>query len=524
MSYIFNELDHQSVSSLNEIREILVMHHCEQAFIKKLAKNNNDKNQVYIHRSVGVFNSIFDLDFIERDFSESTTKPASDNSKRIPAAIFRSFSWVKLNRELTPVRECKAILYAQYPETRLSRFQTENGAMPRSMSVEYTNQSEILNRYLVLGATREGEAVAIQIVGPEPVFESEFEELPFVPDTSVIRHIVLNEDQTPTDELMSLLRRKVANRSYPGTILRPSGASDPFNGTQVPGYTLEYALGIASNANQDGDFRGIELKATTQKKVTLMTTEPDEGPYAESFSSFVQKFGYTEDDGATYRMNGLHRCGTRVDKTGLTLKIFYRKQIKAELHCDGKVYTFNGELSKHGAKKAIEQAAKEHSIIDISAAKKSGRIEWKFFYDVQYPYSPELSVDVQSDSLRVSLVDDNNTEHAVWTLERLLNNWGKKHNEAVYVQANKYRMSDEEMLAGGFKFSVEFLPEVLWCKKTTIDHLFRAIATGLLFLDPGHTHSNINASKSTRRSQWRINNIFRDASKLYEATALELLE
>lgn len=524
MSYSFNELDHQSISSIKEIEEILTSHHCEQAFIKKLAKNNNDKNQIYIHRSVGVFNSIFDLDFIERDFSESTTKPASDNSKRIPAAIFKSFSWVNVDRELIRVRECKAILYAQYPETRLSRFQTKSGSMPRSMSVEYTKLPEILNRYLILGATRDGEAIAIQVVGPAPDFEEEFEKLPFVADTSVIRHIVLSEDQTPTDELMSLLRSKVANKNYPGTILRPSGVSDPFNGTQVPGYTLESALGIASNANKDGDFRGIELKATTQKKVTLMTTEPDEGPYAESFASFVQKFGYTQDNGATYRMNGLHRCGVRVDKTGLTLKIFYRRQVRAELICGGKVYIFDGNLNKNQIKRAVELAAKENSISDIKAAKENGDIKWRTFYDTQYPYSPELSVDVQSDSLRVSLVDDNNREHAVWTLERLLNNWGKKHNEAVYVQANKYKMTDEEMLAQGFKFSVEFLPEVLWCKKTTIDHLFRAIANGLLFLDPGHTYSNIDASKSTRRSQWRINNIFRDASQLYETTALELLK
>ena len=43
-----NSLDIINVKNLAEIKSILARHGCVRAIVKKLARNNNDKNQIYI--------------------------------------------------------------------------------------------------------------------------------------------------------------------------------------------------------------------------------------------------------------------------------------------------------------------------------------------------------------------------------------------------------------------------------------------------------------------------------------------
>lgn len=516
MSYQFNHLDHLKVESLDDVIRLLTQHNCELAFVKKLAKNNNDKQQVFIHRSIGIFNSTFELKFEERGLSESVTKPASNRSKKIPSAVFSSFSWVSRDGSLHPVKACKAILYAQYPETRLSSFKTVSNEMPRSMSVEYTRSVNLLSRFLVLGATREGRAVAIMVVDPSAEFENVFKHLPPLPNTKIIKQFRLREDQTPSQELAEKLTDYVVNKTFPGQKLLIAGSTKPFNGTQVCGYTLESVLGIAPNANKDGDYKGIELKAMTQNKVTLMTTEPDGGHYANSFGAFVQKFGYTDDNGLTYRMNGLMRAWTRNEKTGLTLKILRSKIISSKLICSGAEYIYPFELSKN--QKLIKEKAALQEAVESGRTQNQEEVSkrWEYTFDHSFKYDPAQTIDTQSDGFRIALVTDDGEEQAVWTLERLLNNWGKKHNEAVYVSATKSRITDEKLTKQGFKYLVSYQPTVLWCKKTTIDYLFRAIDSGILFLDPGHKYVPGNLKENSRRSQWRVNNIFEASKTLYD--------
>ena len=83
---------------------------------------------------------------------------------------------------------------------------------------------------------------------------------------------------------------------------------------------MEKSLGIIPNSDKNGDFKGIELKTHTQKKVTLFTPEPDLGLYNKDFKDFMLKYGYQDGNGA-YRLTGIHKCGIRCDKSGLTLSI-----------------------------------------------------------------------------------------------------------------------------------------------------------------------------------------------------------
>jgi len=472
VNYDLNHLDHVGLSSVLEVFQILKSHNCETAIIKKLAKNNNDKNQVYIHKDISVFNSMFDLTFNERDESTSVTKYSSKPGERIPEAIFNDFSWVSVDGSLHKVNNCKAILYAQYPETRLSRFQTEVREMPRSMSVEYTKLPEMKSRYLFIGATKSGAAIAIMVVDPVEHFENEYKKLDDAVSSGVIKFSNLGRSDNRSEQLQEALTQHVLGKTMKGCRLNTSGEEIPFNSTQVCGYTLEAALGIVPNADGEGDIFGIELKAISKKKVTLFTPEPDGGLYKEDFKAFMRKYGYEKEQGV-YRFTGIHRCNILTPKTGLIMKILCKVLI------DKKTKTFG---------------------------------------DAEY--DPNRNINEQVKSLRVSLVDSEGNDAASWSFEKLLNKWGVKHNETVYVPVTKSDNKNGDELASGFKHKVTFSDEVLWCKRTDISRLFNAIHDGTIVFDPAPKFVEHDPSKTKKRSQWRLNNIFKDADKLYEKVEL----
>ena len=56
-------------------------------------------------------------------------------------------------------------------------------------------------------------------------------------------------------------------------------------------------------------------------------------------------------------------------------------------------------------------------------------------------YNPEKSIAEQS-NIFVALYDSEKTLAAGWSLERLMNCWGAKHNEVVYVSASRSDCSE----------------------------------------------------------------------------------
>ena len=270
----FNKLDFINTEKLEDLTFILQKHGCEIALIKKLTKNNNDKNQIYFHHDASILNSLFDMTFTERGESSSLTKKLSTPGKFIPQALFNKFYWLSIEDTLHQAKNCKAIVYHQYPEARLSGFLTVDNEMPRSMSIEYTKENPSSVRYLLIGATSTGKAIAIMLVDPSKVFERQFQKLPFYSSSKICRHIDLNHKTiSNTEKLKKILIEKVADKTLKGCRYNKQGETIPFTGTQVHGYTLEHACGIKPNSNKNGDIFGIELKCFTNKKLTLFTPE-----------------------------------------------------------------------------------------------------------------------------------------------------------------------------------------------------------------------------------------------------------
>jgi hypothetical protein len=439
-----------SLPTVADLAGILAMHAVTEALIKPLTRNHNDKNQIYSGRDFGPLYPTFDVKFAARGASTSSKNGGQTQGASISEAVFRDFVWVEDSGREVPARDVRMIIYAQYPETRLSGFSTIENTMPVSLSVDYTRANPGAARYLVLGRRGSGQVVAIMVANPPQQFTDDVAGLTNATCSRVWKHLRLR--MTAPQRLVALLAA-ASGRKLPGRRLNAEGATLPFNGTQVCGYTLEHELGIIPNSGKDGDFEGIELKTHTQKKVTLFTPEPDMGLYMKDFSRFMTTYGYPDENGHL-RVTGIHRVGIRCEKSGLTLRIM-----------------------NHVRGTSLAASA--------------------------------------DDGVHLGLFDDAGDLAAGWSMERMLNCWSSKHNEAVYIPAVKLRCDDAELGAAGYRHFVEFGDRVLWCRETSAERLFEALYNGTLFLDPAPKYCADNPALTKRRSQWRVNDIAAAARDLY---------
>lgn len=474
-----------SAQSVSEIKTTLHGLGATKAILKILPKNANDKNQVYFSSDFAALYKNFELKLAERGASTSTTKNASRPGSYIPEAVFTHFAWAKPTGELVKARNVKAIIYTQYPEARLSGFLTVENTMPESLSVSFTKANPTTKRLLVLAATPSGGCIGLVYVGLSSTLEEEIALLPGLEGSKVCKLLTVNQDHS--EQLFAQLAR-VVSRPMRGCRLNSSGATIPFTGTQVCGYTLEHALGLPSNSDKDGDIYGIELKTHTQPKVTLFTPEPDFGLYATDFEMFMRRYGYEAKPGE-WRVTGVHRAGKRCASSKLTLKVREYRVNPATIGANNIPDWFRDE---HNAR-------------------------------VAFPYNASTSLTAKMDAVEVVLEDDDGNVAAGWSLERLMNNWGVKHNEAVYISASKSETSDQDARAEGYLFDITFSPRVTWCRGTSAERLLSAIDRGVIFLDPAPKFIEGDTGKNKRRSQWRVNDVDAAIHSLYDHVEQRLL-
>jgi hypothetical protein len=456
------EFEHD-YKNISDIKSVLNEIGATMAVLKMLPKNANDKNQVYIASDLNILHPTFALTFQERGQSESITKRQSDPNKVIPEAVFDNFYWLTKDKKQVQAKGVKAILYAQYPEARLSGFQTIENSMPRSMSVEYTKQTDAPKRLLILAQLPGGTAVGLMLVAPSESLTTEVSELPSFNGSRVCKKLIIEQDGSTK---LATILKDIIGKTFDGCRYDKHGNTIPFRGTQVCGYTLEHACEIIPNSNKNGDIFGIELKTHTQKKVTLFTPEPDFGDYRDDYPLFMKTNGYKDAQG-NWRLTGVHKAGILSKKSGLTLKVRAKKYVK------------------------------------------SSKL-W-----IETDYDPDSCSTAKMDYMDVVLLNSENHVTAGWSFERLMNCWGAKHNEVVYIPASKKENSNKVKHKEGFEFEVTFGQTVMWCKNTTADQLFKAIHEGIIFLDPAPKLHASDPSQNKRRSQWRVNDIAKAATTLY---------
>lgn len=463
-----SEFEHYA-ESMTDIVSTLHTMGADKAIIKVLPKNANDKNQIYFSSSFSSLYNNFDLTISERGASTSMTKGKSVPGSYIPEAIFKQFAWAKRDGSQIKAKNVKVIVYTQYPEARLSGFVTVQNTMPQSLSIAYTKQNPAMKRLLVLARLPGGACIGLVFIDLSDALLAEIAALPGLEGSKVCKELII--DLGLSEKLFTRLAALVS-QPMKGCRLDAFGNTLPFTGTQVCGYTLEHALGIVPNSCKDGDIDGIELKTHTQVKVTLFTPEPDFGMYTEGFEAFMRKYGY-ESEG-DWRLTGIHRANERCAKSGLTLKVRELRQL------------------------------------DTGVIKP-------------FPYDSATSLTSKMGSVDVVLEDDLGFVAAGWSLERLMNNWGVKHNEVIYISASKADNPNAVEVEQGFQYQVTFAPKVIWCRETSAEHLLRAICNGIIFLDPAPKFVPGDPKKNKRRAQWRVNDISKATIDLYDRVEIRNL-
>lgn len=272
----------------------------KRIYAKKLAPNDNSKNQVYLGGDFSVLNVIPHGEIYSDDEDKA-------GSKRERAKARVKFFWISGNgKHLAP--DTNLILYPKYPEVRMSGFLKGCEDPPSDV---LTVRDE--GRVLVIGITAEGEvlghasaagsAIALEVSAGKWEQLGVFLELPSGPDLKADPRSMLLAELKRIYELHWIMSQKLGK----------DGIKAPYKARNGGGYTLEAELGITPNGNSDPDFMGWEVKQygvnnftkfLPKTPITLMTPEPTGGIYKDKgVPEFMRRYGYPDKSGRADRIN-----------------------------------------------------------------------------------------------------------------------------------------------------------------------------------------------------------------------------
>ncbi|MFS0737669.1 MvaI/BcnI family restriction endonuclease [Sphingomonas sp. 1P06PA] len=308
------------IASLEQLLDLMRHHGATRIYAKRLASNDNSKQQVYLGGGFAALNIIPHGEIII-DTSERA------GSKQDRPKAFVNLYWIDASGRY-PAPGANLILYPDYPEVRLSGFLRGCQAAPNAIM---TVRRE--GRVLVLGMTPEGDVLAHALAADSPVAA----ELLAHPWNTVGVFLELPLSLTQDDPKTVLLRelRRIWRLQWIASQkLAADGTKMPYTARNGGGYTLEAELGITPNGYAEPDFMGWEVKQygvrdfirfRPKSPVTLMTPEPTGGIYKSAgVLAFMRRFGYPDQSGTPDRFNfgGRYDCQTgQHHLTGLRMNL-----------------------------------------------------------------------------------------------------------------------------------------------------------------------------------------------------------
>lgn len=430
--------------SLGQVIQLMRDRGLTNIYVKKLAPNDNSKNQPYFGAH------LTDLPFIptgDIEASESTSKKTSDPKRKIKYQASVNLSWIDTEGNVYPAPHAKLIYYPQYPEVRFSGFLRGSKVdASRWMAPEKEGRSE--GRWLILG-TGTNDQVYAYLATPESQLSQELANKKHIEVSNVFLQLDIDHVSVSSSTREALLQKllEIHNMGWIDGCKLEGGKPTSYNALNAGGYTLEALLGITPNGIAEPDYLGWEIKqfgvtgfpTKGTKPTTLMTPEPNGGYYvAAGAIEFVRRYGYPDKNGKPDRLNfgGKHIVGEQHSLTSLTMEL-------------------NG----------FDRG-------NSSITNASGAIE---------------------------LIDAKGNVTASWGFPKIMDHWKRKHSQAAYIPALKrshngiiqFRYGNDIELGTG----------------TSFEMLLSAMHKGDVFYDPGIKleKASTDKPKIKRRSQFRIN-------------------
>jgi len=276
-----------SMFTLDSLKEYLLQKGINRFFFKKLAENDNSKNQIYLG---GSFDVIQDIPFGDIVVEQGLKKPVY----KAPL----NFWWIGENGNIEPAKGAQLVMYPKYPEVRLSGFLKGCRTAPSEyfQPVPKSERTGMYNgRILILAPTND--KILAYLAIPNSQLSSEL--------LSLLNGDTLGVVETGKgnirDELISLLYKAWMENPHELVRMYPDGSIKPYTNKNAGGYTLEAFFGIKPNGQPFPDYKGWELKSISGNVATLMTPQPDGGLYSELGNDmFVRQFGHLAPDGRMY--------------------------------------------------------------------------------------------------------------------------------------------------------------------------------------------------------------------------------
>ncbi|MGB3525813.1 MAG: MvaI/BcnI family restriction endonuclease [Flavobacteriales bacterium] len=302
---------------------------CKALYAKRLAANDNSKNQIYFGPGFGALNLLPNKGVVVNNEAKTPNFKAG-----------LDFFWLNDQGQIHQAPGAQLILYPDYPEVRFSGFLQRATEAPNALL-----RSREPNRVLFLGIRADERIIGYVQQYPDQLPEVDGDE---VKHNGVFSEIPIGAEGNKTNrELLLTALRKIHLQGWiDSKQFRKDGTIGPCVAQNCGGYTLEAELGVSKNSNGIPDYLGYEVKQHDERNfdhvgshaVTLLTPNPEEGYFREhGAAKFIRKYGYPDKSGIPDRLNfgGVHRVGEVNKLTGLKLSLLGFNPIKGTFALHG---------------------------------------------------------------------------------------------------------------------------------------------------------------------------------------------
>ena len=308
------------ITRLDQLRELMMGAGATRIVFKRLAPNDNSKNQIYLG---GDYSALQIL-----PFSDVTADISKKDSKRDRFKAKVKLQWLNDNGSLNDAPTTQLILYPKYPEVRLSGFLKRAKVKPS----KYLGSRDE-GRVLILGTSADGRIIG-HVIGADNPLNRELEPYQAEDRQGVLVELPLRDELADTRGQLLAALLAIHQKGWIDSVkLDKDGQAHPYSALNGGGYTMEAQLGVIPNGTNEPDFLGWEIKQHKSPALdqplkggalTLMTPEPTGGYYKiHGAEDFVRTFGYPDKNGKPDRLNfgGVHKFGQRQALTGLIMEL-----------------------------------------------------------------------------------------------------------------------------------------------------------------------------------------------------------